>query len=339
MSDFLSLLAARTLGAVATIQPRLPSLYEPPPHAVALPPPPEVASEQREVVAERAEERKATPRVPDVPPPRVETSERVETVVTATAPRIAAPARVPDTPLEAAPPAPPPNAETVVVAPGRDVIVDRGSPIRERIERTVSRETRITNPSVTVERNEPAPPQRRQRDPEPPPRVTVAAAPPVPPPPPQRLDPQPPRPESRVEPPARREIATHSTLRIETIERVAAPGEPLQSMTTTREPPREPERLVTPRREPPREPTSAPVRVVVESRVAPPAMPVVMRPPSQQQQRESESAAPDVHVTIGRVEVRAVTPPAAPPRERAASRPGLMSLDDYLRRRGEKATR
>jgi hypothetical protein len=44
-------------------------------------------------------------------------------------------------------------------------------------------------------------------------------------------------------------------------------------------------------------------------------------------QRRSE---PDVHVTIGRVEVRA-TPPPSPPVRRNAPQP--MSLDEYLRRR------
>ena len=40
------------------------------------------------------------------------------------------------------------------------------------------------------------------------------------------------------------------------------------------------------------------------------------------------AAPPDVHITIGRVEIRAVTPPAAP---RATSRPApRVSLDDYL---------
>ena len=41
------------------------------------------------------------------------------------------------------------------------------------------------------------------------------------------------------------------------------------------------------------------------------------------------SVPPDVHITIGRVEIRAVTPPAAP---RASSRPApRVSLDDYLK--------
>jgi hypothetical protein len=41
--------------------------------------------------------------------------------------------------------------------------------------------------------------------------------------------------------------------------------------------------------------------------------------------------APTIQVTIGRIEVRAVPPPAPPPKQRSA--PPVMSLDDYLRQR------
>ena len=44
-------------------------------------------------------------------------------------------------------------------------------------------------------------------------------------------------------------------------------------------------------------------------------------------------AGPEVVVTIGRIEVRAVPAPAAPPR--AASRGATMSLEDYLRQRAQ----
>jgi hypothetical protein len=46
-------------------------------------------------------------------------------------------------------------------------------------------------------------------------------------------------------------------------------------------------------------------------------------------------AAPIVEVTIGRVEVRAVTAPSASPRRRTA--PTAPSLDDYLRARGGRS--
>jgi hypothetical protein len=41
--------------------------------------------------------------------------------------------------------------------------------------------------------------------------------------------------------------------------------------------------------------------------------------------------APTVHVTIGRIEVRATPPPVPPPKQRTT--PPVMSLDDYLRQR------
>jgi hypothetical protein len=46
---------------------------------------------------------------------------------------------------------------------------------------------------------------------------------------------------------------------------------------------------------------------------------------------ESTQPPPTIEVTIGRIEVRAVTPPAPPPRQR--HEPPRMSLDDYLRAR------
>ena len=45
----------------------------------------------------------------------------------------------------------------------------------------------------------------------------------------------------------------------------------------------------------------------------------------------SAEAAPTIEVTIGRIEVRAVTPPAPPPTTRQKQAPPKMSLDDYLR--------
>ena len=48
-----------------------------------------------------------------------------------------------------------------------------------------------------------------------------------------------------------------------------------------------------------------------------------------------EAVAPAIHVTIGRVEVRAVTAPAEPARPRERKAPPLLSLDQYLRQRNE----
>jgi hypothetical protein len=49
-------------------------------------------------------------------------------------------------------------------------------------------------------------------------------------------------------------------------------------------------------------------------------------------QRPAASAAPDVHIHIGRVELTAIAP-AAPRRESAANAKKPMSLEEYLRRR------
>jgi hypothetical protein len=51
--------------------------------------------------------------------------------------------------------------------------------------------------------------------------------------------------------------------------------------------------------------------------------------------RDAPAPIPTIHVTIGRVEVRAVQAPARDPRPvRASGQP--MSLDEYLRRRGQR---
>jgi hypothetical protein len=49
----------------------------------------------------------------------------------------------------------------------------------------------------------------------------------------------------------------------------------------------------------------------------------------------AEPATPTIHVTIGRVEVRAVTAPAESARSRERKAPPLRSLDQYLRERNE----
>lgn len=70
-------------------------------------------------------------------------------------------------------------------------------------------------------------------------------------------------------------------------------------------------------------------------------MPVTARPRTEGRQewglREPrvdapESSAPGIRVTIGRIEVRAITPPPARRTEPARSGPKL-SLDDYLKQR------
>jgi len=58
------------------------------------------------------------------------------------------------------------------------------------------------------------------------------------------------------------------------------------------------------------------------------------RGPQEPRVAAPESSAPDIRVTIGRIEVRAITlPPPMPPAQRTAPpRPGpALSLDDYLK--------
>lgn len=59
-----------------------------------------------------------------------------------------------------------------------------------------------------------------------------------------------------------------------------------------------------------------------------------VRQPAMAQADGANAAPPIVQVTIGRIEVRAVTP-SAPPAPRAPARPQgpALSLDEYLRRR------
>jgi len=56
---------------------------------------------------------------------------------------------------------------------------------------------------------------------------------------------------------------------------------------------------------------------------------------SSEQASRTEGGVRHVHVTIGRVEVRAVAPEPAARRTSATQRPTALSLDEYLRRRGQ----
>lgn len=79
--------------------------------------------------------------------------------------------------------------------------------------------------------------------------------------------------------------------------------------------------------------------IALVHRAAPPVAPVVVprtirHQPDQRQKREPEPPAPIIRVAIGRIEVRAITPP--PARRETPTRPGpLLSLDDYLKQRNE----
>jgi hypothetical protein len=78
-----------------------------------------------------------------------------------------------------------------------------------------------------------------------------------------------------------------------------------------------------------------PSRIIAESQPAfrVPPMPRSIRPDRQ------PAAAPDVHITIGRVEVRAVAAAEPAPRARSAAPAAPMNLDDYLRRRDKRGRR
>ncbi len=68
--------------------------------------------------------------------------------------------------------------------------------------------------------------------------------------------------------------------------------------------------------------------LVVQPRVAPAPLRVQPAAPSE--------PAPIIRVSIGRIEVRAVMPPALPPAPRATPPPPSLSLDDYLKRLNEE---
>jgi hypothetical protein len=93
----------------------------------------------------------------------------------------------------------------------------------------------------------------------------------------------------------------------------------------------------------PQPPNSSPGALI------PPAItPVVARPRAKSNEGQpsqnltgpagSPEATPTVHVTIGRVEVRA-TPPPNPPQKVQRNRAPIMSLDEYLRQRTQESRR
>jgi hypothetical protein len=77
-------------------------------------------------------------------------------------------------------------------------------------------------------------------------------------------------------------------------------------------------------------------RVTIERVFETPSRVTHRRRPDDRYAESSEApAAPSVNITIGRVEVRAVSAPAAKPRaEAGASQP--LGLDEYLKRRGAR---
>jgi hypothetical protein len=79
-------------------------------------------------------------------------------------------------------------------------------------------------------------------------------------------------------------------------------------------------------------PPSEPVRAFPVARSRPGETPTLPpRPPTAR--RQTEPAGPDVHISIGRVEIKAVPGPAPAPRPERPRRP-VLGLDEYLKERG-----
>ena len=99
----------------------------------------------------------------------------------------------------------------------------------------------------------------------------------------------------------------------------AEPDAPARPLASSEHPPSSPPETFPPSPEThPSSPMLAP---------HPPAFPLPAASPTE--------AAPAIHVSIGRVVVRAVTPPA-PSRRKEAAPSNVMTLDDYLNRRKKR---
>jgi hypothetical protein len=111
----------------------------------------------------------------------------------------------------------------------------------------------------------------------------------------------------------------------------ADPGAPAERTARSRpsKPPAEParkEESVPPAHEEgPRRPANRPAAIVPET-----IQPARLERPAR---TASHGEAAAVRVTIGRIEVRAVAPPAPPPRRKAAPAVVPLGLDEYLERR------
>ena len=277
MSDFLSRLAARSLGRATIVRPRLPGRFESPIGAPAATPVDlEVVEEAAAPVGDRGRspprDRPATPAqrkpaevgaVPLSPLPRPAKPASLASRAAPVAPPVPVAVPAPSTPSAALPPGVPP----VPLAP----IVPSTVPVAARLE-----------PLPT-----PAPPRE-------PLRPAVRAVPPT-------------AQAAPIVSPTRRELG-----RIEWI----APDK-REDQRTTEPSADEPDvRIVA---------VSPPVTMVVPRQSAEQAEPLKALPPA-------SPAAPTIRVTIGRIEVRAVSPPA-PAEPRSAAAPAL-SLEEYLRRGG-----
>ncbi len=307
MSDYLSNLSARSLNLATVLQPRLASRFEPPAQGTTAP------VDAARVM--RAEEPEAAPS----PGESIDVEAQPEAAIDAAA-------RPSFTPrsmrrrheVTASTPEAQPALNTIRSSSERD--------LGRRIELPVGEDAHVDTP----ERNEPPRAPHRQL----PDLRTQPSVSPAPP----RSDPQPPRPiltmvqpEMRVTlvddiPPRTRLEAPHPSARGPIARRPMI--EPATARSET-----QPSRLAPP---------ESSDEVVASATLPPPAIiarPIVKRVVTESVPVESapvEAAkpepAPTIHVSIGRVEVRA-TPAATPAVARPRAAPPVMSLDEYLRRR------
>lgn len=322
MSDYLSHLAARATDTAVTIRPRLASYYESPAMTATTPEfeTAELSAEPESSPVRAAEKpRKGEPRT-------VVITERRETSPPQAA-SVHPAAETPTVRMEAARPpeaAENPRIQPSTVAPPRAAQTE--SPARPEPSRRIAPEpphiqTSTVAPPHAAQTEPPARPESSRRiAAEPPPRVqhetSVAIERVI-----ERIREVPAPP---VESPAVRPAVPISPIRTEEPPAPAPIAPRFQD-----EPPRrdafQPPPAVTP---------NLPLKVIAEPRTS--LHPRL--PPSELLVKAEPVAAPDIHVTIGRIEVRAV-PAAEPPVRRAAAPANHMSLDDYLRRRSESAKR
>lgn len=304
MSDYLTSLAARAVDAAAAVRPRQASLYEPPPVAEATP-----EFETAEVSSEAPPPHLVKPAAE--PSPRHEPQPRMTVVHETTEKRVEVTHET-EKRVVAEPPAPQPprivetrvleSVATPVRPPPPEPLPPKADPppraIAEAPPTILPRER--TTERVVVERIHKNVEQT----------LLSAPAPPSP------LTPE----QTRV-----------SALRPQTVEPQVIERPVVVPQTIIQQQP--PERtareiLAEPRPLPP-------ARVAVAPQITPQPKPALSERPAREE--PPPDSEPSIHVTIGRIEVRAV--PAEQPVRRPAPPAERMSLDDYLRRRGERPRR
>jgi hypothetical protein len=317
MTDFLGRLIERERGAASAVAPRLPSLYEPRSDALAAEP-----------AEGRADDTGATPRE-EIPRRTLQGHDEPRPAEPATA-ELAA-----DT-VSAAP------AVKLVARSAPQAAPDTVSPARSHIDALPLQERAI--PDVDSRRPEQATPHASIAAPLWPEIASRAIAPPN----------EPERPPAQINPPSvtERRPAPHAVEPRDAS--VAAPVPEPSPRRTVAQPPApgesdtaEPMRSVRP---PPVMPIITITHQTGDSVAAPTAAPDPTPPnldeiapaplphtgdAASSRDRGASAPMPTIHVTIGRVEVRAVQAPAREARPvRASEQP--MSLDEYLRRRGQR---